>query len=109
MENIFCASTIINKYGLLHVTPQCYGCINHVHSISIIIYSKHIMIIIYLEPCHFMQSCSKFSKEQKLFYGHLMKMNTNSSNLTHKADLGLFPTLRKFSKSWNETSLLDRF
>ena len=37
------------------VTPQCYGCINHVHSISIIISSKHIMIIIYLEPCHSMQ------------------------------------------------------
>ena len=55
------------------------------------------------------QSCSKFYKEQKLFYGHLMKMITNSSKVTHKADLGLFPTLRKFSKSWNETSLLDRF
>jgi len=40
------------------VTPQCYGCINHVHSISIIIYSKHIMIIIYLEPCHSMQNCA---------------------------------------------------
>ena len=39
------------------VTPQCYGCINHVHSMSIIIYSKHIMIIIYLEPCHSMQIC----------------------------------------------------
>ena len=39
------------------VTPQCYGCINHVHSISIIIYSKHIMIIISLEPCHSMQKC----------------------------------------------------
>ena len=23
------------------VTPQCYGCIKHVHSMSIIIYSKH--------------------------------------------------------------------
>ena len=43
------------------------------------------------------QSCSKFYKEQKLFYGHLMKMITNSSKVTHKADLGL---------SWNET---DRF
>ena len=41
--------------------------------------------------------CSNFYKEQKLFYGHLMKMTTTSSKLTHKADLGLFPTLRKFS------------
>jgi len=55
------------------------------------------------------KSCRKFYKEQKLFYGYLMKMITNSSKLTHKANLGLFPTLRKFSKSWNETSLLDRF
>jgi len=55
------------------------------------------------------QSCSKFYKEQKLFYGYLMKMIANSSKLTHKADLGLFPTLRKFSKSCNEISLLDRF
>jgi len=39
------------------VTPQCYGCIDHVHSMSIIIYSKHIMIIIYREPCHSMQNC----------------------------------------------------
>jgi hypothetical protein len=39
------------------VTPQCYGCIDHVHSMSIIIYSKHIMIIIYLEACHSMQNC----------------------------------------------------
>jgi len=51
--------------------------------------------------CHnFLQkSCSKFYKEQKLFYGHLMKMTTSSSKVTHKADLGLFPTLRNFSKS----------
>ena len=55
------------------------------------------------------KSCSKFYKEQKLFYGHLMKMITNSSKLTHNAALGLFPTLRKFSKSWSEISLLDRF
>ena len=53
------------------------------------------------------QSCSKFYKEQKLFYGHLMKMITNSSKVTHKADLGLFPTLRKFSKSWVLCSLLE--
>ena len=39
------------------ITPQCYGCINLVHSMSIIIYSKHIMIIIYLESCHSMQKC----------------------------------------------------
>jgi hypothetical protein len=45
------------------------------------------------------QSCRKFYKEQKLFHGHLIKMNTNSSKVTHKADLGLFPTLRKFSES----------
>jgi len=43
--------------------------------------------------------CSNFYKEQKLFYGHLMKMITSSSKVTHKADLGLFPTLRKFSMS----------
>jgi len=55
------------------------------------------------------QSCRKIYKEQKSFYGHLMKMITNSSKVTHKAELGLFSTLRKFSKSWNETSLLDRF
>ena len=55
------------------------------------------------------QSCRNFYKEQKLFYGHLMKMITNSSKVTHKADLGLFLTLRKFSMSWNETSLFDRF
>jgi hypothetical protein len=36
---------------------QCYGCIDHVHSMSIIIHSKHIMIIIYLEPCHSLQNC----------------------------------------------------
>ena len=45
------------------------------------------------------QSCSKYYKEQKLFDGRLMKMITTSSKLTHKADLGLFSTLRKFSKS----------
>jgi len=45
------------------------------------------------------QSCTKFYKEQKLFYGHLMKRITSSSKVTHKAELGLFPTLRKFSKS----------
>jgi len=55
------------------------------------------------------QSCRKFYKEQKLFYGHLMKMITTSSKLNHKADLGLFPTLEKFSKSGNTNSLLDRF
>jgi len=43
------------------------------------------------------QSCSNFYKKQKLFYGHLMKMTTNSSKVTHNADLGLFQTLRKFS------------
>ena len=53
------------------------------------------------------QSCSKFYKEQKLFYGHLMKMITNSSKVAHKADLGLFSTLRKFSKSWGLCSLLE--
>ena len=40
VHRVTCLST-------LFVTPQCYGCINHVHSMSIIIYSKHIMIIIY--------------------------------------------------------------
>jgi len=46
------------------------------------------------------QSCSKFHKEQKLFDGHLMEMTTSCSKVAHKADLGLFPTLRIFSKSW---------
>jgi len=46
----------IRGIGVPSVTPQCYGCIDHVHSIGIIIYSKHIMIIIYLEPCHSMQN-----------------------------------------------------
>ena len=45
------------------------------------------------------QSGSKFYKEQKLFYGHLMKMITSSLKVLHKTDLGLFPTLRNFSKS----------
>ena len=49
------------------------------------------------------QSCSKFYKEQKLFYGHLMKMNTSSSKVAHNVDLGLFGTLRNFSKSGNAT------
>ena len=39
------------------------------------------------------QSCSKFYKEQKLFYGHLMIMITGSSKVTHKSNLRLFPTL----------------
>ena len=55
------------------------------------------------------QSCRKFYKEQKLFYGHLMKMRTSSSKVTHKADLGLFPTLRKIFQVWGRNSLLDRF
>ena len=55
------------------------------------------------------QSCIKFYKEQKLFYDHLMKLITTSSKVTHKADLGLFPTLGKISKSWNTNSLLDQF
>ena len=42
------------------------------------------------------QICSKFYKEQKLFYGHLMKMLTTSSKVTHNAKLGLFSTLRNF-------------
>ena len=41
------------------------------------------------------KSCGKFYKEQKLFYSHLMKVITSSSKVTHKAELGLFPTLRK--------------
>ena len=45
------------SWGQHTVTPQCYGCINHMHNMSIIFYSKHIMIIIYLEPCHSMQKC----------------------------------------------------
>jgi len=34
------------------------------------------------------KSCSKFYKEQKLLYGHLIKMITSSSKVAHKADLG---------------------
>ena len=45
------------------------------------------------------QRCSKFYKEQKLFHGHLIKMTTLSSKVAYKEDLGLFPTLRNFSKS----------
>ena len=42
---------------MVHVTPQCYGCIKHVHSMSIIMYSKASMIIIYLGTWHPLQKC----------------------------------------------------
>jgi hypothetical protein len=44
-----------------------------------------------------------------LFYGHLMKMTTNSSKVAHKADLGLFSTLRNFLSPRVGCSLRDRF
>ena len=42
------------------------------------------------------QSCSKFYKEQKLFYDQLMKMCTTCSKRSHKSELGLDSTLRNF-------------
>jgi len=44
------------------------------------------------------KSCSKFYKEQKLFYGHLIKMTTTFSKLAHNAELGA--VLQNFAKSW---------
>ena len=41
------------------------------------------------------QICNTFYKEQKLFHGHLMKMNTTCSKSAHKADLGAALTLSK--------------
>ena len=38
----------------------------------------------------------KFYKEQKLFYGHLIKMCTTCSKMAHKSDLRLDSILRIF-------------
>jgi len=46
------------------------------------------------------QSCSKFYKEQKLFYAHLMKLITSSSKVAHKADLGAIFALNQIWLSW---------
>ena len=42
------------------------------------------------------QSCRELYVEQKLFYGHLMKMCTTCSKMVHKSVLRLDSTLRKF-------------
>jgi len=55
------------------------------------------------------KSCSKFYKEQKLFHGHLMKMNTNSSKVTHKADLGAVLALSRIWLSPGFNILLEQF
>jgi len=55
------------------------------------------------------QSCSKFYKEQKLFYGHLMKMKTSSSKVAHNADLGAVLALNQIWLSPSATSLRDRY
>jgi len=52
---------------------------------------------------------SKFYKEQKLFYGHRMKMNTSIAKVAHKADLGAVLALNQIWLSPGATSLLDRF
>jgi len=55
------------------------------------------------------QSCSKFYKEQKLFYGHLMKMIPSSSKSAYKAVLGADLALNQIWLSPGATSLHDRF
>ena len=55
------------------------------------------------------QSCSKFYLEQKLFYGHLMKMITSSSKSALKADLGAVLALNQIWLSPGVNSLRDRF
>jgi len=55
------------------------------------------------------ESCSKLYKEQKLFYGNLMKMSTSSSKVAHKADLGAVLALNQTWLSPSDTSLLDQF
>jgi len=43
--------------------------------------------------------------EQKLFYGHLMKMTTTCSKSSYKAELGAVLTLSKILQSRGATSL----
>jgi len=53
------------------------------------------------------QSCSKFYKEQKLFYGRSMKMNTSCSKSALKADLGAVLALNQIRLSPGVNSLRD--
>ena len=53
------------------------------------------------------QRCSKFYKQQKLFYGHLMKMNTSCSKSVFKADLGAVLALSRIWLSPGFNSLLE--
>jgi len=53
------------------------------------------------------QSCRKFYKEQKLFYGHLMKMITSSTKVTHKTVLGCFREHKQFAWSILKASYLS--
>jgi len=55
------------------------------------------------------QSCSKFYKEQKLFYGHLIKMITACTKSACKAVLGVVLALSQIWLSPGASSLLDRF
>ena len=55
------------------------------------------------------KSCRKFYKEQKLFYGHLMKIMTSCSKVTHKAVLGAVLALSRIWLSPGFNNLLERF
>ena len=55
------------------------------------------------------QSCRKVYKEQKLFNGYPMKINTTCSKRAHKANLGAVPTLRIFLSHSGVTSLSEGF
>ena len=55
------------------------------------------------------QSCRKFYNEQKLFYSHLMKMNTSCSKSAFKAVLVAILALSQIWLSPGASSLLDRF
>ena len=55
------------------------------------------------------QSCSKFSKEQNLFYVQLMKMTTSCSKRAFNADLGAVLALNEIWLSPRVNSLRDRF
>jgi len=53
------------------------------------------------------KSCRKCYKEQKLFYGHRMKMNTSCSKSAFKAVLGSALALNQFARSILKTSYLS--
>jgi hypothetical protein len=55
------------------------------------------------------QSCSKFYKEQKLFYGHIKKMTKTCPKRAHKEELGAVLTLSKILPSPSATSLSEGF